>query len=62
MQMEVHDAEPGGVVDDLPAAQSVVRDVVELVAVERVVVAEDVVIGGQEEAASPGGTPVPPRG
>src|SRR5207253_11117916 len=55
VQVQVHDAEAGGVVDDLPAAQGVVRDVVELVAVERVVVAEDVVVGGQEEAAGPGG-------
>jgi hypothetical protein len=55
VQVQVHDAEAGGVVDDLPAAQGVVRDVVELVAVERVVVAEDVVVGGQEKAAGPGG-------
>src|SRR5579884_1404076 len=55
MQVQVHHAQAGGVVHELPAMQGVVIDVVLLVAVERAVAAQDVIVGGQKEAAGAAG-------
>ncbi len=54
MQVEVHHAQAGGVVDDLPAAEGLVAQGLLLVAVELVVV-EDVIVGSQEKAAGTAG-------
>jgi len=54
-QVHVHHAQARGVVDDLPAAQSRVRHVVELIAVEGAVAPQDVVVGDEQEAAGAGG-------
>ena len=54
VQVEVHGAEPRRAVDDLPAAQRVVAQALLLVAVERIV-AGDVVVRGEQEAAGAAG-------
>ena len=55
VQVEVHDAQAGGVVDDFPAVQGAVAEVLPLVAVEGVVMLGDVVVGGEQEAAGAAG-------
>jgi len=54
VEVQVHGAEPGGIVDDLPALERVFAERLLLVAGE-VVVLCDVVLGGEEEAAGPDG-------
>ena len=49
VQVEIHDAQPRGFVDDLPAVQGLVLQEAHLLPVQ-VVVVEDVVVRGQEEA------------
>jgi hypothetical protein len=54
VQVEVHGAQPGGAVDDLPAAEGVKAQEALLVAVEPVGVG-DIFVRGQEEAARAAG-------
>jgi hypothetical protein len=51
VQIEVHHAQAGRVVDDLPAAQRLVVEMLPLVAIQRTVVLGDVVVGRDQEAA-----------
>ena len=51
VKVEVHHAQPGRAVHDLPAVQGVPLQVLQLAPVHRRVMADDVVMGGQQEAA-----------
>jgi len=55
VEEQVHGAQPGGVVDDLPAAERVIAQVVRLVGVEMDIAREVVVRGEEEPAGAAGG-------
>ena len=56
MQVQVHDAQPGRVGDQFPAVHELLAQVLLLVLVEVLaVVLDDVVVGGQQEAARAAG-------
>ena len=54
MQVQIHDTEAGGIVDDFPTVQRILPQMQPLVAVQLVVLADEI-ISGQEEAASAAG-------
>ena len=55
VQQQVHRAQPGGVVDDLPAGEQPRAEVALLVGVEVGWCRQDVLVGGEEEAAGAAG-------